>query len=104
MKADTELLGPATDLRATLVSESLSLLEEYGQDAVTFRELGKRARASHSAPLVHFGDRTGLLAAMAARGFGLLLERLREVPTEGAGRVRLEVSGGRLWNRTSARW
>ena len=91
MKADTELLGPATHLRTTLVSQGILLLEEAGPDAVTFRELGRRASASHSAPLVHFGDRTGLLAAMAARGFGLLLERLREVPAEGAGRDRLEA-------------
>jgi AcrR family transcriptional regulator len=55
------------------------VLAEDGPEAVRLRDLARRIGASHVAPAHHFGDRTGLLTAIAAEGFTLLAEALDEV-------------------------
>ena len=66
------------DLRNALVATALTALEEQGAEALTLREVARRAGVSHAAPYRHFADRSALLFAVAERGFQLLLERLRE--------------------------
>lgn len=45
---------------------------------MSLRDLARRAGVSHAAPAHHFRDRTGLLTAIAAEGFGLLATALFE--------------------------
>lgn len=53
------------DLRRAIVSTAIRLLDEKGIDAVTVREVARRARVAHSAPANHFKDRKALLTALA---------------------------------------
>jgi AcrR family transcriptional regulator len=68
------------DLRDALITHALALVASEGTRALTVRELARRAGVSHSAPAHHFGDRTGILAALAAQGFDRLAQAMsREV-------------------------
>jgi AcrR family transcriptional regulator len=67
------------DLRRTLLDEAVALIEDEGLAGLSLRELARRAGVSHAAPAHHFGDRTGLLTALAAEGFELLGARLARV-------------------------
>lgn len=64
------------DLRRTLLSETASSIEECGIAKLSLRALAKRAGVSNAAPTHHFGDKTGLLTALAADGFALLADAL----------------------------
>lgn len=61
------------DLAATLVQAAVDLLTEQGTPGVSLRAVARRAGVSHNAPYHHFGDRQGLLKAVAARGLGDML-------------------------------
>jgi len=62
------------DLRAALISAALTVIAEQGTAGLSLRELARRAGVSHAAPAHHFGDKTGLLTAIAAEGYRLLAE------------------------------
>lgn len=64
------------DLRATVLREASTMVLEHGVDALSLRELARRAGVSHAAPAHHFGDKRGLLTALAAQGFELLTDAL----------------------------
>jgi AcrR family transcriptional regulator len=64
------------DLRRTLLDEALAAIERAGPGTVSLRELARRSGVSHAAPAHHFGDKAGLLTAIAAEGFGLLADEL----------------------------
>ena len=51
---------------------------EVGPAAVSLRDLARRTGVSHAAPAHHFGDKAGLLTAVAADGFRRLAATLRE--------------------------
>ncbi|MFI7367361.1 TetR/AcrR family transcriptional regulator [Streptomyces sp. NPDC050149] len=51
-------------LPETLVAHAVELLDEGGAEAVTVREVARRAGVSPSAPFRHFPDRAALLAAV----------------------------------------
>ncbi|UOE21829.1 TetR/AcrR family transcriptional regulator [Thermobifida halotolerans] len=74
------------DLRRTVLNEAVAAIAESGPSGWSLRELARRAGVSHAAPAHHFGDRTGLLTAVAAEGFDLLAEALN-----GAGDDLLDV-------------
>ncbi|WP_227983630.1 TetR/AcrR family transcriptional regulator [Nocardia spumae] len=65
------------DLRATLLRAAADQIAAEGVDAVSLRALAQRAGVSHAAPAHHFGNRQGLLTALAIRGFELLADELR---------------------------
>ncbi|WP_040720871.1 TetR/AcrR family transcriptional regulator [Nocardia veterana] len=65
------------DLRATLLASAAEQIAAEGVDAISLRALAQRAGVSHAAPAHHFGNRQGLLTALAIRGFELLAEELR---------------------------
>ncbi len=50
-----------------------------GVEPVTLREIARRVGVSHAAPAHHFGDRRGLLTALAAEGFELLVREMAAV-------------------------
>jgi AcrR family transcriptional regulator len=60
--------GPQ-DLRAAVLAASLELIEQEGLEALSMREVARRAGVSHQAPYHHFGDREGILVALAEEGF-----------------------------------
>ncbi len=57
------------DLRRIVLDASLDLIGEQGLAALSMREVARRAGVSHQAPYHHFGDREGILAAIAMDGF-----------------------------------
>ncbi len=63
-------LGPA------LIEAALALLDETQDWAFSLREVARRAGVSHNAPYKHFPEKRDLLAAVAARGFEMLAERM----------------------------
>jgi AcrR family transcriptional regulator len=62
------------NLRAELLREALLAIEEAGPTALSLRDVARRVGVTHSAPAHHFGDKTGLLTAVAVEGFRLLAE------------------------------
>ncbi|MFF3938844.1 TetR/AcrR family transcriptional regulator [Streptomyces phaeofaciens] len=60
------------DLRRAILTAALDVIATDGPAALSLRDLARRAGVSHAAPAHHFRDRTGLLTAIAAEGFGLL--------------------------------
>jgi len=68
------------DLRRTLLDAALAAIAEQGPVAISLRELARRAGVSHAAPTHHFGDKTGLLTAVATEGWSLLADALAAVP------------------------
>lgn len=66
------------DLRRAILTAALDVIAADGPSALSLRDLARRAGVSHAAPAHHFKDRTGLLTAIAAEGFGLLAGTLHE--------------------------
>ena len=63
-------LGPA------LLAAALSLLAEDGVEALSLREVARRAGVSAMAPYRHYADKNALIAAVAAHGFRVLGDAL----------------------------
>ncbi|WP_281281025.1 TetR/AcrR family transcriptional regulator [Actinocorallia herbida] len=55
---------------------AVAAIGESGTSGWSMRELARRAGVSHAAPAHHFGDKRGLLTALAAEGFTLFAETL----------------------------
>jgi AcrR family transcriptional regulator len=64
------------DLRRALLDQALAAIEGDGPGSLSLRELARRAGVSHAAPTHHFGDKAGLLTAIAVEGFDLLADEL----------------------------
>ncbi len=65
------------DLKKTLISTAIWIVESEGVEGLTMRKAARRAGVSHAAPAHHFGDRNGLMAAIAGQGFDLLYRAMR---------------------------
>ena len=65
------------NLREALLEAALALVAERGLGEISLREVARRAEVSHAAPAHHFGDKAGLLTALATRGFELFGAALR---------------------------
>jgi AcrR family transcriptional regulator len=65
------------DLRRALLDSVADVIDEVGPAALSLREVARRAGVSHAAPAHHFGDKAGLLTALAVEGYGLLTDELR---------------------------
>jgi len=57
------------DLRSALVDGARSLVEESGVEALSLREVARRAGVSRAAPYHHFKNKEAMLAAVARDGF-----------------------------------
>ncbi len=57
------------NLRREILDAALDTIAESGPSALSLRDLARRAGVSHAAPAHHFGDRAGLLTAIAVEGY-----------------------------------
>ncbi|MDA2811745.1 TetR/AcrR family transcriptional regulator [Nocardiopsis sp. RSe5-2] len=80
------------DLRRTLLAAAADAVAESGAAAVSLRELARRAGVSNAAPTHHFGDKAGLLTALAAEGYGLLADTVTRERLSGGGIVGMGVA------------
>ncbi|WP_328421139.1 TetR/AcrR family transcriptional regulator [Streptomyces sp. NBC_00443] len=74
-----------TGLRARLVDVGVELVTREGVQALTLREIARRAGVSHGAPRRYFPTHLELLSAIARRGFGELTERAAEAAASSDG-------------------
>ena len=71
------------NLRREILDAALDEIRERGPMGLSLRELARRAGVSHSAPGHHFGDKTGLLTAIAVEGYEFLGEALAQAHDAG---------------------
>lgn len=75
------------NLRAEMLRHAEALIAEEGASALSLREVARRVGVSHAAATHHFGDKAGLLTALAVEG----LEGLAAALASARGRGFLEV-------------
>ncbi len=66
------------DLRPALVRAAIETIDEVGPAAMSVRQVARRAGVTHAAATYHFGDKAGLLTAVATDGYRRLAEALDE--------------------------
>ena len=64
------------DLRRVLLTAATEVIADQGVAALSLSDLSRNAGVSHAAPTHHFGDKAGLLTALAVDGFNRLAEEL----------------------------
>jgi AcrR family transcriptional regulator len=72
------------DLRREVLLAAAQMIAEGGPSQLSLREVARRAGVSHAAPAYHFGDKPGLLTALAAQGYDLLADSLATGTGSGA--------------------
>ncbi|MEU2244423.1 TetR/AcrR family transcriptional regulator [Streptomyces sp. NPDC018338] len=72
-------------LRGRLVRAGVELVDAEGAQALSLREIARRAGVSHGAPRRYFPTHLDLLSAIARQGFAELAARLAEEDREEAG-------------------
>jgi AcrR family transcriptional regulator len=74
-------MAPAArpQVREALLAAARAELVEHGRAAISLRAVARRAGLSHASPKYHFGDRSGLLTAIATEGFQALARNLSQV-------------------------
>jgi len=75
-------------VQRAVLDATLGIIAVEGPDLVSMREVARRARVSHQAPYHHFGDRSGIFAAVAAEGFSILASEFQEAISSGPGSAR----------------
>lgn len=73
----------ADGLRPALLRAARAELAEGGRAAVSLRAVARRAGVSHAAPAYAFGDRAGLLTAVATQGYRELAATMDEPAASG---------------------
>jgi AcrR family transcriptional regulator len=81
------------------------ILEAEGPEAISLRDLARRADVSHNAPYRHFPDRDSLLAALSDEGYAQLIEELRDKPwrEQASSYVRFALGNPRRFHLMSLR-
>ncbi|MEU1388007.1 MULTISPECIES: TetR/AcrR family transcriptional regulator [unclassified Nonomuraea] len=70
------------NLRRVIIDAALQAIGESGPAGWSLRELARRAGVSHAAPAYHFGDKQGLLTAVAAEGFTMFADALENAASD----------------------
>jgi AcrR family transcriptional regulator len=65
------------DLRRAAIDAAVQAIGEDGVANLSLRDVARRLGVSHAAPRHHFGDKAGLLSAVAAEGYRRLAAALR---------------------------
>ena len=84
VKAYADLMS----VKRAVLDAALEIIAADGPDLVSMREVARRAEVSHQAPYHHFGDRSGIFAAIAAEGFSILKQEFQKVIAMGPGSAR----------------
>lgn len=71
------------DLRRALLEAATAAIAQDGVDQLSVRGLARATGVSHTAFRHHFGDRRGLLTALAAEGYAGMTQALRGVDRAG---------------------
>lgn len=71
------------NLRRELLDAAAVEIAERGPAGLSLRELARRAGVSHAAPAHHFGDKRGLLTAIATEGYEQLGAALQAAQATG---------------------
>jgi AcrR family transcriptional regulator len=71
-------------VQRAVLDAALDIIAVEGPDAVSMREVARRAGVSHQAPYHHFTDRAGIFAAIATEGFQTLANEFRTVMADSA--------------------
>jgi AcrR family transcriptional regulator len=79
-------------LRQTLMAHALEAIAASGPTGWSLRDLARRAGVSHAAPAHHFGDKTGLLTAVAIDGYRTQARRLEASWAETSSALELGVA------------
>jgi AcrR family transcriptional regulator len=66
------------DLRHALLQAAAVAIDEGGPAALSLRDLARRAGVSHAAAAHHFGDKRGLITALATEGWGHFADELSD--------------------------
>jgi len=69
-------LTKTDSLRRTVLDAAVAISAANGPDAISMREVARKAGVSHQAPYHHFTDRSGIFAAICEEGFRQLSEDL----------------------------
>jgi len=80
------------DLRPALLRAAVEAIGQAGPAAMSLREVARRAGVSHAAAAYHFGDKAGLLTAVAAQGYRMLTGELRDARDAGCGFLEVGVA------------
>ena len=72
-------LESAAKTRRSLLDAAADLLDTGGPEAVTLREVGRRAGVSRNASYRHFADKEGLLTEVAVESWERLADALRAI-------------------------
>lgn len=67
------------DLRAAILTAAAASIREHGIAALSLRALAKEVGVTHAAPRHHFGDKRGVITALAAAGYADLAAQLSAV-------------------------
>jgi AcrR family transcriptional regulator len=81
-----------TGLRTRLIDAGVDLVTREGAQALTLREIARRAGVSHGAPRRYFPTHLELLSAIARRGFTDLQTRAARVAGDGGARPRARLA------------
>lgn len=71
------------DLREAILQAAERAVQRGGPQAVNLRALAREVGVTHTAPRHHFGDKRGVLTALALRGYAQLALRLSSAADEG---------------------
>ncbi len=89
------------NLRDALIACAIKTIEEDGVEAVSLRALAREIGVSHAAPIRHFKTRAALLAAIAEKGIGALLEsatqQIENPDLNGLGKLQAMSNGYLAW-------
>jgi len=69
------------NLRADVLAAAVAEIAELGPGGLSLRRVARRAGVSHAAPAHHFGDKAGVLTAVAADGYAQLAATTEEALT-----------------------
>jgi AcrR family transcriptional regulator len=80
------------DLRRALITQALEVIDRDGLADLSLRDLARQVGVSHAAPVHHFGDKAGLLTAIATEGFLTLADELRRTYADTASYLEVGVA------------
>ena len=80
------------DLRAALLRAAVEAIGQAGPAGMSLRDVARRAGVRHAAAAYHFGDKAGLLTAVAAQGYRMLTQELQDARDSRCGFLEVGVA------------